>query len=465
MAFSCTLSSFGRIALPLFPLLVGLALAACGGEEAGGSGGSGAASTTSSSTGPGSGGAGQGGDGAGGNGQGGDGAGGQGGQGGQACQGGGTVALTLDSILAALRADRDGTLLTLSREAGFPVQVPEGYLVINTDPSLTHAAGDHDNWMGNLPLTADQGFSWAIIEGSTPGDRYKFTNLDDRWFADPWARSYTVDNNGEISLIVPTAPHLDRYRSVGDAAMPGRELRVWVPEAPVTHVLYAHDGQNLFFEGGAFGSWHLEEAAPSGMLIVGIDNTDNRLAEYTHVPDHVLNMDIVAEGDAYADFLQETVRPLVQSCYGEPGPVGVMGSSLGGLISLHIGDRYPGAYDFVGSFSGTVGWGSIGDGIHNETMIERYAAHTASVASVVYLDAGGGPGSGCTDSDGDGVDDDTANSEDNYCENVQMRALLLGSGVYVDDQSFFFVWDQGAQHSEAAWAARAAYPLGLFADL
>ena len=54
--------------------------------------------------------------------------------------------------------------------------------------------------------------------------------------------------------------------------------------------------------------------------------------------------------------------------------------------------------------SGTMGWGSIGAGIHNQTMIERYKTH-GHQTTVLYLDSGGeGP---CSDSDGDGIDDDS----------------------------------------------------------
>ena len=78
-------------------------------------------------------------------------------------------------------------------------------------------------------------------------------------------------------------------------------------------------------------------------------------------------------GDPYATFVNTTVRGLIDSVYGEPAKVGTMGSSLGGLIALHIADRFPGEYDFAASMSGTLGWGSIG-GAGEGTMIARYLA-------------------------------------------------------------------------------------------
>jgi hypothetical protein len=376
--------------------------------------------------------------------------------------GGGQGGADLDTILEALRADRDAALLSYSASDGWPIKLPEGYLFVSADPAQTLVAGDHDNWSGT-PLTADKGFQWAVVPGAAPGGGYKFKSGAD-FVADPWARSYIVDGFGELSLIQPAVAHIDRYYSVGDAIMAPRPLRVWVPEGSIDRVLYAHDGQNLFYDGGIFGSWHLEQSAPPGVLIVGIDNTEARLDEYTHVTDDIEGMGqlVGGEGDAYADFLDKTVRPLIQAHYGEPGPLGVMGSSLGGLISLHIADRYPQTYAFTASLSGTLGWGSLDPKIHNPTIIERYAM-AGHRSTVIYLDSGGG-GVTCADSDGDGINDDDGEADDNYCETLQMRDTLLGLG-YQADKDLFYYFDMGAPHNEAAWAARVDMPLGIFAGL
>lgn len=424
-----------------------LILAGCGGEEP--TGNPPASTTTTTTTGGGAGGGGQGGAGQGG-----------GGQGGQ----GGGAALTLDGILQELRDNRDAALLKYAADPGWPIHLPEGYLFVSADPALNLVAGDHDGWAGSA-LTAEPGedFQWALLGTPQPGDKYKFTNLT-AWAADPWARSYTVDGNGEISHIEPSVAHIDRYHQVGDAAMAPRPLRVWVPAEPIDRVLYAHDGQNLFYDGGLFGSWQLEQSAPPGMLIVGIDNTEARMDEYTHVQDDIdgTGQLIGGQGDAYADFLEMTVRPIIQARYGEPGLLGVMGSSLGGLISLHIADRYEGTYAFAASLSGTLGWGSLDPNIHNETMIERYAA-AGHRDTVLYLDSGGG-GMTCADSDGDGINDDDLEADDNYCETVQMRDVLFGLG-YVSEVDLYHWWEPNALHNEAAWAARVDIPLGIFSGL
>ena len=320
-------------------------------------------------------------------------------------------------------------------------------------------AGDHDAWAGTA-LTPDQGFSWAVIDVDA-GDRYKFTDLVD-YVPDPWARAYTYDEFGEMTLVAPPTVHFDRYFKIAGASLGPRTVRILVPQGPATHVLYTHDGQNLFDPNAFFGGWKIQETVPPAMLVVGIDNTPARMDEYTHVPDFIGGGgDVGGLGDAYADFLQATVRPLVKKHYGEPPVVGTMGSSLGGLISFHIADHYPGEYAFAASLSGTMGWGSIGNGIHNETMIERYAAH-GHQGTVLYLDSGG-DGGACDDTDNDGVADDI-DQGDNFCENAQLRDVLLGAG-YVEDTDLVYVFSPGAQHNEAEWASRVSIPMQVFSSL
>ena len=368
---------------------------------------------------------------------------------------GGASIDNLDTILGELRADTKGALTKHAGESGWPVPVNGGHLFVSTDMTLGFVAGDHDSWAGTA-MKADAGFLWVVI--TVPiGEHYKLTDKT-AFQADPWARSYNYDGNGEISLVTPNAAHLDRWPAIGDAKMAPRTLRVWVPNEAIKHELYVHDGQNLFDPGAFYGGWHLQDTVPPGMLLVGIDNTSDRMDEYTHVPDVVSGQSVGGKGDAYADFLKNTVRPLIKKRYGEPGPVGLLGSSLGGLISFHVADHEPGEYAFAASMSGTMGWGSIGVGIHNETMKDRYQKH-GHQKTVLYLDSGGeGP---CSDSDGDGIDDDNQSAGDNYCENAQLRDVLYGVG-YAKDQDFFYSYTAGAMHNEAEWAARVHAPLQIF---
>ena len=455
LAFTCRLN---RAHFGLF--MAAFCLAACGPDELPSSGSttlgdssssSGSLSSSSSS------------------GSGGQGGGGQGGAG----QGGSSQA-TITSILDELSADLDGTLDKYAALGGWPMLVEDGFLFVSTNLNLDLVAGDHDNWAGTT-MNIRGNFRWAHLKVAY-GTRYKFTDKT-TWIADPWARSYTYDGNGEMSLVRPIAAHIDRYFRIGDAQMPERPVHIWVPLEKPTHVLYVHDGQNLFDPKAAYGGWDLQNSVPPAVMLVGIHNTgEGRMFEYTHVQDKIdLNNDGIDEvwggkGDAYADFVNTTVRKLVADRYGEPAKVGTMGSSLGGLISLHIADRFPGQYVYAASLSGTLGWGKIGATSNSQTMIERYVAH-GHRATVLYIDAGGGDAAlsqqaneaQCVDSDADGIKDDNEIG-DNACENAQMRDALVGVGYQVGTDLFHW-WEAGAQHNEAEWAARVFRPMELFVGL
>lgn len=380
--------------------------------------------------------------------------------GGTSSTGSGGSVTELDTVLAQLRNDPNTTMASLARSRGWPLDLAEGgHLVVSLDPAFDEVAGDFDQWAG-VPLNVDTGFSWAVVTASS-GDGYKLVDDGTTYASDPWSRAYVYDAFGELSVIEPTAAHLERFFGVSDGTVAPRRVRVWVPAEPVTHLLYAADGQNLFDPDAPWGGWSLPTSLPGGMMVVGIDNTPARMAEYTHVSDDLGGGPIGGDGDDYADFVQLYVRQLVRDQYGEPTKVGVMGSSLGGLISFHIADRYPGAYDFAASLSGTMGWGSIGPGQTQPTMIERYAA-AGHRSTALYLDSGG---SGtCFDSDQDGIEDDDPSASDNYCENKQLESVLQSAG-YTAGVDMWHWHELAAPHNEAAWAARVWRPLAHFAGL
>ena len=393
-------------------------------------------------------------------GSGGQSAGGYGGYGGGAQGGagqGGQVA-DLDELLDALRADLDGAMLAQSRAGGWPAPVADGQLFVSTELALGLLAGDHDNWAGT-PMQPDTGFHWLVLQ-LPAGSRYKFT--DGQTFqADAWSRAYSYDEFGLMSQLPAPAAHLERHFRVAGSSLGERTVRVWLPSGPASHIVYAHDGQNLFNPQAAWGGWQLQQSVPGNMMIAAVDNTAARFDEYTHVSDIIGSNTTGGSGDAHADMLQQVVRPLIEQHYGEPAKRGLLGSSLGGLISLHTAHRHPNAFQFVASLSGTLGWGSIGlgNGSQNETIIERYAMQGHS-ALAIYLDSGGN--GNCYDGDNDGIEDDDPNSSDNYCETKQLAGLLDSAG-YSYGVDLWYSHEPGAPHNEAAWAARVSQPLQAFA--
>lgn len=368
---------------------------------------------------------------------------------------------TLDSVLAELRTDRDTTLRRYANEGtGWPLRVSDGVLFVTTDTSLDRIAGSFTGWTP-VAVTRDEGFSW-YLGTPVPGNRYKFTTADgSRWVADPWSRGYAFDENGEISVFEPTGRHLERFFGVTDGVVTARNLQVLVPAEPITHVVYAHDGQNLYgIPTAILGGWKLEESAPPGMLVVGIENTPARYEDYG--PSQDLREGVLRGGGAahYAEFIRSTVRPMVRRLWGEPGPVAVMGSSMGGVISLYIALVQPGEWDMAISLSGALDWGSRN--LTNPTIVDLYrdAGHGSTP---IYLDSGGTGGT-CQDTDGDGLRDDDPTEADSFCVNNQMRDLLADNG-YTFDVDLWHWWEPNALHNEPAWAARVWRPLGHFAAM
>ena len=125
-------------------------------------------------------------------------------------------------------------------------------------------------------------------------------------------------------------------------------------------VLYMHDGQNLFDASTAFsGEWEVDETlntlAQQGLhvpLVVGIDNGGaDRIDEYTPWANSQYGG---GDGEKYIQFIVETLKPYIDQNYRtlpNRENTGIMGSSLGGLIS-HFGSlKYQDVFGKAGLFS------------------------------------------------------------------------------------------------------------------
>lgn len=125
-------------------------------------------------------------------------------------------------------------------------------------------------------------------------------------------------------------------------------------------VLYMHDGQNLFSASESFaGEWEVDEALAnfesegySGAIVVAIDNGGGlRIDEYTPWANPEYGG---GEGSDYIEFIVNTLKPYVDEHYrtlSDRENTGIMGSSLGGLISHYAGVKYPNVFSKVGVFS------------------------------------------------------------------------------------------------------------------
>ena len=111
-------------------------------------------------------------------------------------------------------------------------------------------------------------------------------------------------------------------------------------------VLYLHDGQNLFdAHTAALGEWKLRRRMARQPLyrqaiLVGIDNGGiDRTQEYAPFRRGRQG----GQGDGYLRFIAETLKPFIDTQYRswpQREATGMVGSSLGGLITFHAAMHY-----------------------------------------------------------------------------------------------------------------------------
>jgi predicted alpha/beta superfamily hydrolase len=226
-----------------------------------------------------------------------------------------------------------------------------------------------------------------------------------------------------------------------------RKLRIYLPPAYAENskkrypVLYLHDGQNLFdAKTASFGvEWNIDEVADrmiangsmQEVIIVGIDNTADRIAEYTPCCDPKYGGGKLND---YAKFVTATVKPWVDSHYRtlrDRQHTAIMGSSLGGIASVYIAQRYPRVFSMAGGMSSSFWW--------NESNMVRNAPPHLAVK--FYIDAGTAM---------DGLDATAA-----------FRKAMLRRG-YRQGRDFYFYQDEGGMHNEQSWASRVHIALGWF---
>jgi predicted alpha/beta superfamily hydrolase len=130
-------------------------------------------------------------------------------------------------------------------------------------------------------------------------------------------------------------------------------------------VLYMHDGQNLFDDSIAYGghSWGIDDVLKShnldDLIVVGIDNSKDRMFEYSPwksspMVAKITYVETGGEGDLYADFVVNTVKPYIETTYRvKKGYENTMiaGSSMGAYISAYIAAKFPNLFSIVGIFS------------------------------------------------------------------------------------------------------------------
>jgi predicted alpha/beta superfamily hydrolase len=201
-------------------------------------------------------------------------------------------------------------------------------------------------------------------------------------------------------------------------------------------VLYMHDGQNLFDAATAFGGheWKVDETMDAGAedgaireaIVIGVENTSDRTAEYT--------FPAPSKGDDYLKMLTDELKPMVDGALRtlpDRASTAIMGSSLGGLISAYAGVHRADAFGLVGAMSPSTYWNNLAILDEVGTMPGR-AQHPERV----YVDSG-----------------DSGPSNDDVTDTASLARRYADVG-YVEGASLHYLVQTGGQHNEIYWAER-----------
>ena len=214
-------------------------------------------------------------------------------------------------------------------------------------------------------------------------------------------------------------------------------------------VLYMHDGQNLFDSATSFaGEWGVDEAMEmlankEGVeaIIVGVPNMGaERLNEYSPFVDPTLGG---GDGNHYVGFIANTLKPLIDQEFRtlpQRRTTGIMGSSMGGLISLYAFFRREDVFGYAGVMSPSL-WFAKG-------AVYHYVETASYLPGRIYLDAGTREMGGSRD-----AHSSRKESRQYYASVRRMKRILVQKG-YRPIRDILHVEEKWAPHSESAWARR-----------
>ncbi len=234
-----------------------------------------------------------------------------------------------------------------------------------------------------------------------------------------------------------------------------RDILVYLPPSYASTekrypVLYFHDGQNVFDAATSYvGEWHADEAMEAlsqegieAILVAVYNDGENRMHEYS--PYAVRKYDAGGWGDRYLFFLCDVIKPLIDRTFRtkpERAHTGLIGSSMGGLISLYGFFRRPDRFALAGIMSSSF--------FVNGRAIYPYVRRAPFSSGKLYMDIGT-----CE------VPEDAHNSHragitsERYLTGARHMAEQLTHKGYVPGETLLYVEDEGGIHHETAWTRR-----------
>src|SRR5581483_8314419 len=166
------------------------------------------------------------------------------------------------------------------------------------------------------------------------------------------------------------------------------------------------------------------------LIIVGIYNTgEQRADEYT--PTRVEKLKAGGRADLYGRLIVEELRPFIGAHYrtlGGPENTALGGASLGGLVTLYLGLRYPNVFGKLAVMSPSVWW-------DNGVILREVEKLPGPTPQRIWLDAGTKEGGMVT-------------------HNARLLRDALVARGWRPGPDLKYIEARGATHDEAAWGKR-----------
>lgn len=240
-----------------------------------------------------------------------------------------------------------------------------------------------------------------------------------------------------------------------------RKVTIFVPDDYQTSgkqypVLYINDGQNAFFDetsyiGVSWGFYEYVQDQKLDIIMVAIPcnfKDNKRVDEYGPwiVNKQITKMEtgktkpMGGEGDDYIQCIIQQIKPYIDTHFPtNKEDTGIVGSSMGGIISLYATLKYPTIFKKCAALSSAV-W------FYPEEFTKLIKDTDFSTIKCIYMDLGGNEGNG----------------------DEEVSRMYLESNDYISDLLYkrtdrlYFEYFPEAIHSEVEWKKRVPIFMNAF---